>query len=181
MSDIFVPGAAEIHCGVGNSGALQFAGWSEAGVRISVQSFWEDVKSDLGGPMRATDVQRMGCQAFISLDLKIINWDTWFLIAGGGNDGIAAAGDTGTLMVGEDIAYRILVYRPKSQTKRNKALGMIPAYNFFAGWLAGPDDIDNSMRAMKQRCVFRAIETVDVATQQWSLYDHTFAGKPAAI
>ena len=180
MSNIFVPGAAEIHVGTLANGALQFLGWSEAGVKISIQPFWEDVKTDLGGPMRATDVQRMGEQAIISLDLKIINFAAWLSIADGGLGGQTAAGDTGALMLGEGNAYRLLVFRPKSQTARNKRLGMIPCYNFFTAWMVGPDDIDNSMRAMKQRCVFRAIDSVVTATQEWNLYNYDFSGKPAA-
>lgn len=188
---IFVPGPVEVHCGVGNGGALQFLGWSEDGVTSTHRPFFEDVKSDLAGPLMPTDVQVMGEDAIISMNLKVFSWSAWEKIASrvpaavGGAPGGYPFGSIGALMVSEGYAYRLLIYRPYAAKQVFLNAGMRPAYNYFASWLLGPDDIKQSMRAMAHRTIFRAISVYQgipsTSGSGWGLYNADIAGKPAAV
>jgi len=184
VAQIYVAGPCEIHCGVGANGALAFLGWSESGVRISLNPEWDDVPADLAGSRMPADVQFMGETAMISADLKIWNNVVYASCASRGNPfsgtrGQIPFGQIGGLMITEKAAYRILVYNSyTTKTSQNS----FNSWNFFAGWLAGPDVIDPlGTKAAKIRVVFRAIPIYDSLTGNWALYDGSSAGKPAAI
>lgn len=112
-------------------------------------------------------MQIFDADAYISLDLKVFNNDVWEIIANRAGPSLGAIfaegtypyGATGALMVGEGLAYRLLVWRPYSAKATNLARRdpMRPGYNFPLAYLAGPDDIENSVRAQKIRTIFRAI------------------------
>lgn len=182
MSQIFVAGPAEIHCGVGSNGSLAFLGWSETGVRISDSPEWDDVPADISGSRVPADVQYMSSQAFVSLDLKVWNMNVYNAIAArylpqsGLTRGLMPFGSIGALMLGQGSAYRLLVYPPYSQ---EAAMAPIRPYNFFSAWLAGPDDVHPfGTKAMKIRCIFRSIPRYDVVTGSFSLYNDNSAGRP---
>jgi hypothetical protein len=183
VAQIYVAGPCEIHVGVGTAGSLVFLGWSEAGVRISIQPGWDDVPSDLAGSRVPHDVQAMGEQAFISYDLKVWNESVYAQCAARWNPftgprGVQPVGAVGGLMVTEGAAYRLLVYSPYAALKPSQAAQS--HYNFFRSWVAGPDDIAPvGTRAKKIRIVHRAIGSYDPLTGGWPLYDGSAAGKPA--
>ncbi len=185
MSQIFVAGPCEIHCGVGSAGALAFLGWSETGVRVSENPEWDDVPADLSGSRVPYDVQFMGTQAYVSFDLKVWGMDVYNRIAarwnpfGAGVPGFMPYGTIGELMIAEGAAFRLLVYPPYKDLKPG-VMGTMRSYNFTKAWLAGPDDINPiGTRAMKIRMIFRAIMARD-QFGNWLLYNDDATGKPAA-
>lgn len=184
-AQIYVAGPCEIHVGVGAAGALVFLGWSESGVRVSIQPAWDDVPSDVAGSRLPHDVQYQGEQAFISYDLKVWSESVYAQLAARfnpftGTRGTDPVGARGGLMVQEGAAHRLLVYSPYAALKASQATQK--SYNFFASWLAGPDDLEPlGTRGKKIRVVHRAIGYYDPATGGWPLYDHNTAGKPAAL
>ncbi len=188
IASFFVAGPCELHVGVGSGGALAFLGWSESGVRVSNRSLFEDVKADISGPLQPGDVQLMGEESFVSCDLKVFNWLVWEAIssrAGAKNvslvpPGFLPAGGMGALMIGEGLSYRLLVYRPYGLKTQFLSRGMRPAYNFLNAYLLGPDDSDNSVRAMKIRTVFRSIPTYNPADGSFTNFNGDYTGKPAA-
>jgi hypothetical protein len=183
MAQIYVPGPCELHVGTGSSGSLQFLGWSESGVRASINREWDDVPADIAGTRMPADVQFMGEQAYISCDLKVFNNPIFNKIASAqnpfsGTRGNMPYGSLGKLMVTEGAAYRLLVYSPYAVLK--PAMSAWSQLNFFTAWLAGPDDIPNSTKATKIRALFRAIASYNSSTGEWDLYDQDISGKPAA-
>ena len=196
MAQIWVPGPAEIHVGVGAGGggsvgagytyggALLFLGWSERGVRISENPEWEDVPADIAGSRVPQDVQFMSEQCFVSLDLKVWNQPVYNQIASrwnpySGTPGLMTVGSIGSLMIAENLAYRLLVF-PPYQALKPVMSGLRP-YNFQRAWLAGPDDINPfGMRAMKQRMIFRAIPPYPDGSGNRLLYNQDASGKPVA-
>ena len=189
MASFKVGGPCEIHCGVAAGGALAFLGWSEGGVRVSLRSFYEDVKADIMGPMSATTVQQMGEEAWVSLDLRIWNESVWRLIAARANARVGSVvnpgfypnGAIGALVFEESEYFRLLVYKSYQAKAMNVAAANVPAYNFPAAYLAGPDDVDPiGTRASKIRCVFRAIMARDSTSGNCTLYTEDYSGKPVA-
>lgn len=180
-------------------------------MRSTHRPFFEDVKSDKTGPMMPADRQLFGEDAIISLDLKDFVWSVWELIASrsrgiaqaAGGAGVVLAGSypagsIGALMSREGLMFRICVYRPYALKTLFVANGMRVAYNYLQGYLLGPDDIDQSMRAMKHRTIFHAIpldltmatagstsaspgnSTAGKLGGGFTLYDSTYTGLPAA-
>lgn len=188
MSNFFAAGPCEIHCGVGAGGALAFLGWSEGGVRGSNRPFYEDVKSDVLGPMSATTVQQMGAEMWVSLDLKIRNPAVWAAVASRANnrnvavaEGFYPSGSIGAFVGEESESFRLLVYKPYALKPLFVAAGERVAYNLPYSYLAGPDDIDPiGVRAEKIRVVFRSILARNPATGDCTLYNADYSGKGLA-
>lgn len=185
MAQVFVAGPAEIHCGVASGGGLAFLGWSESGVRISENPEWDDVPADLSGSRVPFDVQDMSSQAYISCDLKVWNMAVYNQIAArfrpqDQNDpGFIPFGAVGSLMLAEGSAYRLLIYPPYIA---KPAMATLRPYNFYAGWLAGPDDINPfGTKAMKVRTIFRSIPVYNPQNGNFGLYNADASGKPPAI
>lgn len=184
MAQIYVAGPAEIHVSPGGpNSTLEFLGWSESGVNINIRGEWDDVPADIAGTRMPADVQFMGEQAFVTLDLKVWNNSTYAKIASRYNPtntrGIIAPGGIGKLMVAEGAAYRLLVYSPYAATKPSMA--SFNSFNFFRAWLAGPDSFNPyGTKAAKIRTIFRAICYYDCNSGQWRLYNGDYSGKPSA-
>ena len=190
MSIIHVAGPTEIHVANNSGNYLQFLGWSEGGVRVSNRPFYEDVKSDLQGPMATTDVQMMGAECWISLDLKIWNEDVWQTVAsrafaGSGSavaEGYYPSGSIGALVELEGLTYRLLVYMPYGSKTAFLMAGQRICYNFQNAYLAGPDDVDPlATRAEKIRVVFRALLSRDPVSGDNLLYNQDYSGKGPAL
>jgi hypothetical protein len=189
MAGFQVAGPAEIHVGTGAGGGLAFLGYSEAGVRVSNRAHYEDVKSDVLGPMSPTEIQQMGAELWVSFDLRISNEAVWQSIASRANNRLQAVaegfypnGVIGALVGAEGLAYRLLVFKPYASKAIFTAAGVRPCFNSPFAYLAGPDDIDPiGVRAQKIRVVFRSILQRNPATGDCVLYNSDASGKPPPV
>lgn len=188
MPSILVAGPTEIHFGIGGGlqAPLQFVGWSETGVRVSIRPRFEDVRCDLSGQQVPLDLQYDGQDAICSCDLKLVNASVVALMMNRSAPalqprGIDVAGSYGGLMFQEGAGIRLLIYGPYNVTKPTQ-LGQVPPFNFPAAVLLGPDDwAEYGTKAMRIRAVWRAIPAFNPLDGSWILYNNDTTGKPTVL
>lgn len=159
-TQLYTPGPTYLQLGTGAAGALEHLGWSERGVRITLDGAFEDVMTDVSGTRIPFDVLAMAEQAFITVDLNLYDEAILNKALGARTGNAALPGTMGPTTVGslirlEAFMYRILVYNPY-ETKAAMA-AMNDAYNFPTGYLDAAVEIELSSRVKVQRCIFRAI------------------------
>lgn len=173
-------GPAELYVGTGSGGALEFLGWSEAGMRFNFDAEFEDVMSDISGTRIPFDVQFMGIQAFMSGDLTVYNepiFNKLLVRVPGGSVGTIGAGHIGHLLNLEGGGVRTLINAPYA-AKAAFTATMQKAWNFPRAHLISPTEIDVGTRVKKIRFIFRAIPTWNQLTGEATLYDDSIVGKP---
>jgi hypothetical protein len=173
-----VTGPVQIFVGTGADGALQFLGWSETGVRVTLNGEFEDVLCDIGGPKIGTDVIYQGIDAHITCD--VIKYDEAVLTAlqarvFSGTSGGIAANTIGALMVSQSQGQRLLLNCPYSTIYND----MIAAYNFLATYLEGPVDVETGTKVKKARCVWRAIPVWAATGGTATLWNTSTTGMPS--
>jgi hypothetical protein len=112
-SQYFVPGPAHLALGVGTSRALVYAGLSERGATLTETQFERNVVADIGGTVgMPSDVLIAG--KLLTISMQII-WRNP-LIPGilqsrfyGGQAGILQAGEVGSLMLQESLAFQLMI------------------------------------------------------------------------
>jgi hypothetical protein len=193
MSQLYVPGPAQIFVGTGASGAYVFLGFSESDVRISLSAEFEDVNADYGGRV-AVDSQYMGEQAFASFDIIRYSEAVYNALAArtasagsitaGMAPGSIAAGSVtgagiGTLMLAEGAAVPICIKSP--YVVKSAFSGMNAGYTFGAAWLDGSVDHSLSARVKKPRMSMRCLPIWNVTAGTAILYTNTIPGSLPAL
>jgi hypothetical protein len=189
MAGFQVAGPAQIHVGTGPGATMLFLGWSVAGVRVSNRPFYEDLKSDVLGPMSPSEEQLFGAELYVSFDLMISNEAVWTTIASRAQsriqnvvEGFYPNGSLGALVNAEQLAYRLCVFKPYASKALFLAAGARAAFNGPQSYLCGPDDIDPlGLKAEKKRVIFRSTLQRNPLTGDCTLYDQNVTGLPAAI
>lgn len=157
-TQLFTPGPTFIQIGTGAVGALEHLGWSERGIRVTLDGAFEDVITDVSGTRIPFDVQAMGEQGFITADLNL--YDEAILTKALNLRTGTVAGTMGPTTVGsllrlEGGMFRLLCYCPY-EVKAAMA-NMRPAFNFIKAYLDAAVEIELSSRVKVNRCIFRAI------------------------
>ena len=171
-SQLYVPGPVQIFTGTGGAGAYQFLGWSEQETGTRFASRWEDVHSDVSGPMVPHDVQYMGEEAYVSVTLTRYVESVLTTMSArlpGLTPGAMASGQLGSLMLGENFAVKLLLFCPYS-AKTVFSTTMVPGYVFSAGWLMDDFEVPLSVRVKKPRLVFRCVPVINVVTGTSQLF-----------
>lgn len=188
MSQFWVTGAAAVFAGTGAGGALQYLGFCEQGVTISLTSLHEDVHADYAGGV-PVDLQYMGDVAEIETNLikydevpyqKIISKLPNILGNPNQVPGVIPAGAIGSLMIQQQLAVRLLIYGV--YTGAAAFPGMQSVYNFYAACPVGPLNVASSTRVKRPRIQWRAVPTWVLNTQTGyttgTLYDNSVVGMP---
>jgi len=201
MSQAYVNGPAEIYVGQGSSTGMNalFLGWGEDGVRITLNSAWENVVSDVSGTGIPFDVQYMAEEAFIHTVLTVWNESVYEIAAGRVDGNVFGAGASltcGTLMGAQSCTIGGSPTAPIVGTQGSRSGGasrlcikapyqsmsafasMPAAYNFPVAWLDTATDLELATRYKKIRCVWRAIPQWNQANYGWVLYNASVTGLP---
>lgn len=192
-AQLWVNGPAAVQVGTGSAGALQHLGFTENGVRISFDAKFEDIHTDISGPMIPHDVQMMGEQAYITLDMNkfdevvlehlMVRMATATYIAAYSSlPGRPGSKAIGTLMQTESAVVRLLINAPYASKAVffNSSTGdeMPLAYNFPTCYPMDAIDLDPvGLRVKKVRIIMRAVPAWDPPNYAYTLYNGTATGQ----
>ncbi len=115
MSQLYVPGPAQLFVGTGASRALQFLGYTQEGVNINFRGNWAPVISDVLGPTTPIDRQYFGSGADFTFRLTEYNESVLSLYAAGtfgGTLGTLTANQSGSLLVAESLGFPFVIRAP---------------------------------------------------------------------
>jgi hypothetical protein len=192
-TQFYSTGPAMLYVGTAGGGALEFLGFSEDGVNITLNGHFENVNADYAGPVLPADVQFMGEEGFIEATLtrfsdvildKLLVRLSNSVSGNPGNAGSIGFNLLGSFMVQAGYAFRLLVYgiyQPNTVQYPN----MVAVYNFYQAFLFENAQIPISIRAKRPRIVCRAIPQFTIAASggnatnvSYILYDKTTTGMP---
>lgn len=132
MSQLYVPGPAEIFVGTGNAQALQFLGFTQEGVNINLRGNWGPVVTDVLGPTTPSDRQFFGESADFTFRLTYYNESVLSALAArtfGGTAGLITANQSGSLLVAEGLGFPCAIKAPYAFTHAAMST-MVSGYYF---------------------------------------------------
>lgn len=199
MAMPYVAGPCHIYVGVGATtpidlvaavaaplaaASIRYLGTCEQAPSIRINPRWVPVMNDITGPAMPYDQMWCGEDADAVGDLTIWNEAVYTKLGARPNfeentRGIYGAQDMGSLMVTEGFAYPVYFHFPYN-TKAPYTNSSAPAgYRFYAGWMAGPDEIMPGTKPNKRRVVFHFQPIYKCSDGTIKLYDHTLTNIPA--
>lgn len=188
MAQAHVTGPVHIYVGVGGSpprnplvpGTPVYLGTCETAPRPRFNPQWAPVNNDIGGVRLPFDMIYSGEDATISGALTVWNWPVYAACRRRPNNtgtiGFGAAGDIGTLMVTEGMAYPLWLHYP--YFSKFSGVGMPAGRRFLACWLLGPDEEEPGTGVNKIHFTFQAFRAYDGSTGAFTLFDENMSGIP---
>lgn len=183
MSQILVTGPCEIFVALGPNNGLEFLGWSEDEVRVSLRGPQEPVYADFGGPAVAVDSQFMGEDATWGVTLIRYNEAVLNRVTARRRNGVIGFGEfgsIGSLMLAEGFAWQTVLFSPYVQ-KPIFANTMNPGYNFPASFSLDVIEVPITTRAKRPRVLFQALPFFEVVNNAlvYTLYNTTIPALPS--
>jgi hypothetical protein len=154
-----------------------FFGTTERTPRIQIRPAWSPVYNDLGGSKVPFDMMYEGEESLESGTFTRWNELIHATLANRpstlGSRGRNVAGDIGTYMIAEGMAYTLWMVFPYASKALFAANNMPPGYRFPFSWLEGPDDLDeNGTNPRKIGLLWHSLRGFDPSTGSFLLYDH---------
>ncbi len=132
MSQLYVPGPAQLFAGTGAMQALQFLGYTQEGVNINLRGNWLPVITDILGPTTPTDRQFFGCGADFTFRMTRYNEQVLQEMSSGifgGTAGVINANQSGSLLVTESLGFPFAIKCPYA-VKSAFSATMVSGYYF---------------------------------------------------
>ena len=189
MAQLYTTGPAHFYTGPITAPA--YLGTCEESPEIDLIAIERDVQNSLGGVGVPFDKAYQGEMGMITCVLNRYNEAVYQTLATrprtfqGGTPGTNTAGDIGSLMLQEGLAFSTWIlftfgangYAPKPAM--NGPNGIVPGYRFFATMLLGPNRQRNMGTTPKKLVLtIGALRVFNPALQTFSLYDWNVAGLP---
>lgn len=180
-SQLYVPGPSHMAVGSGTAYAMEYLGLGDdQGCRIVLNGRFEDVLTDLSGPMVPFDVQWFAEDIFVSVTLTKVEATVLAKLQARifeQTGGSIASADVGTLMRLEGKSMPLMIQFPY-ETKSVFTGQMIAGFRFPIAWPADAIERHASTRVERVRVTFRAIPDWNT-DGSGLLYDHDMTNFPS--
>jgi hypothetical protein len=180
MSQLYVPGPAQLFVGTGNSQALVFLGYTQEGVDINLRGNWLPVISDVAGPTTPIDRQFFPESADFTFRLTEYNEQVLQAYACrtfGGIAGALQANQAGSLLVQENLGFPFAIRCPYA-VKTAFSATMVSGY-YFPVTAVDDDIVPISTRTKLPQLTVFAQWSISQVNLNGSLYSNTLPTLPS--